>query len=316
MTGKSTGYVDVVTLGAVCADVMTRPVDRVPPVGQLTLVPEIELHLGGLAGATAVVLARLGLKVAFIGKVGQDGFGDFIVDVLKTEGVNVDKVARCTKSGTSATVVLINEQGERSFLHQIGANAELGESDFDYDFLDTVKVLHWGGPAITPGLDGEPIGHIMRKARAMGVKTSMDTCFDGQGNWFANIEHALPHLDIVMSSLDEARHYTGQDTPEAIADFYLSYGAEVAMVKLGGDGLFLKTAGKTLRLDAHAVPVVDTTGAGDAACAGFLYGVVQDWELESCAKLANAVGALTVQKMGGTEGVRSLDDALAFAGLS
>ena len=144
------------------------------------------------------------------------------------------------------------------------------------------------------------------------MKTSMVTCFDGQGVWLPHIEHALLHLDVIMSSLEEARHYSGQETPEAIADFYRSFGVDTAVIKLGAEGLFVKNAHEAHHIPAHNVTVVDTTGAGDAACAGFLYGYVQDWDLLRCGRLANAVGGLTVQQMGGAEAIRSLEETLAF----
>ena len=303
---------DVVTLGIVCADVMVRPVEEYPERGKLDLVPHLEIHLGGLAGATATVLCQLGAKAGFIGCVGEDGFGDYILHTMRAEGVDVGHVRRTAEARSSATVVLVGGDGERTFLHHIGTNALVSEADVDLDFVCAAKVLHWGGPSVTPGLDGAPIGRIFEKVRAKGVKTSMDTCFDGQGVWLPHIEHALPHLDVIMSSLEEARRYSGQETPEAIADFYRSFGVDTAVIKLGAEGLFVKNAHEAHHLPAHRVTVVDTTGAGDAACAGFLYGYVQDWDLLQCGRLANAVGGLTVQQMGGAEAIRSLEETLAF----
>ena len=304
--------VDVISVGVVCADVMVRPVESLPKRGSLALVPRLELHLGGLAGVTAAVLCRLGAKAAFMGRLGQDGFGDYVLSALKSHGVDVSRVRRTAECGTSATVVLISEDGERTFLHHLGTNVLTSESDVDFDLVAQAKVLHWGGTSITPGLDGEPIGRVFQKARAMGVKTSMDTCFDGKGIWFPHIQHALPHLDIAMSSIEEARHYTGKETPEEIADFYRSFGVESVLVKMGGEGLYVKSGKEGHHIPAHNVPVVDTTGAGDAACGGFLYGVIHGWDLLRCGRLANAAGALTVQVMGGSNGVRSLQETLAF----
>lgn len=304
--------VDVVTVGVVCADVMVRPVESLPKRGSLALVPKLEIHLGGLAGVTASILCRLGAKAAFAGRLGQDGFGDYIISNLASHGVDVSRVRRTAECGTSATVVLISADGERTFLHHLGTNVLTSEEDIDFDLVSTAKVLHWGGTSITPGLDGEPIGRVFQKARAMGVMTSMDTCYDGKGIWFPHIEHALPHLDIAMSSIEEARCYTGKQSPEDIADFYRSFGVKTVMVKMGGEGLYVKNDTEAHHIPAHKVPVVDTTGAGDAACGGFLYGVIHGWDLLRCGQLANAVGALTVQVMGGAEGIRSLDETLAF----
>jgi len=303
---------DVVSLGIVCADVVVRPIEAFPERGKLTQVPHLEMHLGGLAGVTATVLSQLGADASFLGCVGDDGFGDYLLGVMKAQGVDVSHVRRTSEAGTSATVVLVSEDGERTFLHHVGANGLVSEQDVDLDFVSQARILHWGGPSVNPGLDGEPIGRVMEKARERGLVTSMDTCFDPQGKWFAHIEHALPHLDIVMSSLEEARCYTDKDEPESIADFYLSFGVETVLIKLGGDGLYVKNSTEEHRLPAHKVEVVDTTGAGDAACAGFLYGHLHGASLLDCAKLANAVGALTVQKMGGAEAINSLDQVKAF----
>ena len=304
--------IDLVTVGIVCADVMVRPLDTYPERGKLVFARHLELHLGGLAGVTATVFCQLGGKAAFIGRLGQDGFGDYVFNTMKSQGVNLDKVQRTTEHGTSATVVLISRDGERTFIHHMGTNAVTSEQDIDLDFVRQAKMLHWGGPSVTPRLDGEPIGRVFKKARALGVKTSIDTCFDGRDIWFPHIEHALPNLDIVMSSLEEARHYTGRQNPEDIADFYLSFGPEIVMIKLGSEGVLVKNATQCHRIPAHKVRVVDTTGAGDASCAGFLFGYLQGWDLLRCGRLANAVGGLTVQQMGGAEAIGSLEQVLEF----
>ena len=303
---------DLLSLGLACADVMVRPVESLPERGKLALVPHLEIHLGGLAAVTASVFSALGGSAAFVGTLGQDGFGDYIRGALTARGVNVDQVRRVDGEGTAATVVLVSEDGERTFLHHAGCSQSLRESDIDYAFFKQGRHLHWGGPAVTASLDGEPIGRILKKARDFGLTTSMDTCYDGAGLWFSRIEHALPHLDIVMSSLEEARMYTGKQEPEEIADFYCGFGPGIALIKLGERGMFVKQGGETHYLPAHNVEVRDTTGAGDAACGGFLFGHLKGWSILESARLANAVGALTVQAMGGAEGVCSFAETMAF----
>jgi sugar/nucleoside kinase (ribokinase family) len=307
---------DMVSLGLACADVMVRPVDEPPAKGRVNLVPVLEIHLGGLAGVTAAVFARLGGSAAFIGRLGDDRFADFLHQQLADNGVMLDGLIRAPRGsgeGSSATVVLIDSEGERTFLHQTGAARGLTEADVDFDLVSKARLLHWGGPGVTPSLDGEPIGRVLKRARELGLQTSMDTCYDGEGLWAKRIEHALPHLDIVMSSLEEARMCTGQHEPEDIAAWYHDHGPSVVVVKLGPDGLLASDGDETLRVPSHRVEVVDTTGAGDASCGGFLYAWLQGWGLGRCARVANAVGALTVQHMGGSEGVASLDEVLELA---
>jgi len=304
--------VDVVSLGLACADVMVKPVTTLPEKGTLGLVPTLELHLGGLAAATASVLSQLGANVAFLGMVGNDGFGDFIVSKLNEANVNTEHVARSSEASTPATVVMIDDQGERTFLHHSGTAAHFSDKDIDETLLAEASWVHWGGPAVTPGLDGEPAGRTLKQAKENGCVTSLDTCYDGSGKWFERIEPALPHTDYVMSSLEEARAYTGCESQEDIAAFFLGHGAKGVIVKLGKNGIFASDGDLAFTIPAHDVDVVDTTGAGDAACAGFIQAQLRGWNFEESVRLANAVGGLTVQRMGGAEAVSSLDDAVAL----
>ena len=303
---------DIICLGLACADVMARPVEALPERGKLQLLPTLEIHLGGLAAVAAAVIAKLGGPVSFMGKLGTDGFGDYCAGALAGAGVNLDLLQRTTTEGTPATVVLVSKDGERTFLHHPGCSRTLRENDIDTEKFRGARHVHWGGPAVTPGLDGPPIGRIMEKAKGMGLTTSVDTCYDGLDVWFPRIEAALPFLDVVMSSIEEARMYTGKREPEAIADFYLDRGPDIAVIKLGSGGMFVKSTIERMRVPAHSVDVVDTTGAGDAACGAFVYGYTQGWELSRTVQLANAVGGLTVQAMGGAEGVVSLEETLSF----
>ena len=306
--------VDLVSVGVVCADVMARPVEEMPARGTLGLVPVLEMHLGGLAAVTASVYSQLGGKSAFLGRVGADGFGDYLLASLQQKGVDTRLVPRGPASRSSATVVMIDEAGERTFLHHTGANGRTCASDIDFSKIAhmNAKALHWGGPSIMPGLDGAPMGRVFAEARAQGLRTTMDTCYDGIGVWLPLIEDSLPHLDLIFSSYEEACCYTGENEVEAIADFYLNYGIGTAVIKLGDQGVFIKSTDEEYRIAAHKVNVLDTTGAGDAFCGGFLYGWLQSWDLERCGRLANAVGALTVQHMGGADAIRDLEQVLTI----
>lgn len=289
---------DLVTIGCVCADVKVQPVDEIPKRGTLALVPSLEMTMGGLAGVTAAVFSRLGGKAAFAGCLGKDPFGAFIIESFQELGVNTQGIRRVDNHKTAATVVLIDSKGERTFLHHVGTVGIVSEEDIDFELAKRTKVFHWGGPGLTTKLHGKPIARVFKKIQSQGVMTSIDTCFDGSGTWLPLMEEALHHTSILCTSMSEAPHYAGKSDPKDILDFFSGYGIEYILLKMGEHGMLARHKNETVAFRAHKVPVVDGTGAGDAACAGFIYGIIHGWPLAKSCALANAVGALTVQTSG------------------
>lgn len=302
---------EVTTVGVLVADIIVHPVDEWPERGRLALVRGIEMRSGGLAHTTGVTLARLGVPTAVVGRVGNDPFGTFLIDVLTQHGIDAH-VRRDTGAPTSATVVLVAGGGERSFLHQVGANGRLVEADVDQDLLSRTRVLHLGGFFILPSLDGAPAARILQRARAAGCRTSLDTAWDASGRWMSTLTPCLPHLDILFGNQDELAEVAGTRDPEVIAATLRRAGAGTVVVKLGEDGAYADGPGWRGRVPAFAVNVVDTTGAGDAFCGGFLAGELAGWDLETTTRFANAVGALCVTALGGTTGVRTMSETYQF----
>jgi len=316
VTGKAEGkpaVLDVACLGIMVADIVARPVEGLPPRGQLALVERIELHTGGCAVNTGIALARLGRRVAVLGKVGQDGLGDFVCGVLTEHGVDISGVARDAAANTSATMVMVDPGGERTFLHYLGANATLCAADVDFDVVRRARILHVAGAFLMPTFDGQQTAEVLQRAHGLGVRTSLDTAWDSTGKWLSTIEPVLPHVDYFIPSLEEAAQIAGRDEPEEVADFFLGYGMDIVALKMGAQGCFVKSPERALRLPAFRVQVVDATGAGDCFAAGFLAGLSMGWSLERTARLANAAGAACVTAMGATAGVRSLEETLAIA---
>ncbi|MCW3099816.1 MAG: Sugar kinase, ribokinase family [Chthonomonadaceae bacterium] len=305
---------EVTCVGILTADVVGKPIDALPGHGQLALVDRMELHTGGCAANTGIGLAKLGVDTAILGKVGSDGFGDFIVRRFTEYGIDVGGVARDKETATSATMVLVHADGERSFLHYLGANATFRRDDIDFEGVRRSKVLHIAGAQVLPGLDGAPMAHLLKEAKAAGVTTALDTVWDATGRWMELTGPSLPYTDYFLPSFEEARMLAGgRDTPEDVAQFLLDAGAGVVALKLGHKGCYVRAAnGEEVRLPALPVKAIDALGAGDAFVAGFLAGVVRDWNLEQCARFATAVGASCVTALGATTGIRSFDETLAF----
>ena len=303
----------ILCLGILVADVVGRPMHAVPEPGRLVLVDEMGLHTGGCAVNAATALVNLGLPVEVIGKVGADPFGDFIVDAMQERGIGTRGVKRDLEAGTSATMVMVDPDGERRFVHYIGANAYLTKEDVDLQLVSEAAILHIGGSLVLPGIDGEPTADLLQQARSLGVTTFLDTVWDDTGRWMTLLEPSLPYIDYFIPSLPEAQAITGLNEPGDVARALIDHGAGVVALKKGADGCLVMSADKeTLRLPAFDVEVVDATGAGDAFAAGFITGIWQGWSLEKTAQFASAVGALCVTGVGASGGVRSLAETIQF----
>ena len=305
---------DVVCLGILVVDLFARPVERLPAKGTLELVDEIGMRGGGSAHNTATALVRLGLRAGAAGKVGADTFGEFLLGLVNERGIDGRCVLVDRTVPTSASVVLLDSEGERTFLHLPGANGHLRAEELDRELLFSGRALHLAGALVLDHLDGEPAAEILAEAKRRGLQTSLDTIF-ASGRW----ERVLPSLaytDLFTPGLREAQAITGEEDPARAASWLRNRGVGEVIVTLGPEGCYASGAdfeGTVAPLD---VEVVDGTGAGDAFAAGLIYGKLAGWPFERRVQLANAVGALATTAVGASEGVRGLEETLALAGLA
>lgn len=305
---------DIVCLGILVADVLVRPVDTLPARGSLGLVDDVELRGGGCALNTATALARLGLTAAVAGKIGRDPFGDFIIRLLQERGLDQSRLVLDATGDTSTTVALVGADGERTFLHRIGANGTLRIDELDEQALFAARALHVGGALVMPAFDGEPMAELLRRARAAGVMTSIDTVFDPSGNW-NRVLACLHHVDLFTPGLTEATRISNVRDPLQAARRLREIGAGAVAVTLGSQGCVVSADDFEGWVEGFAVDAVDGTGAGDAFAAGFIYGNLAGWGSERSARFANAAGALAVTAIGACEGLGDLAQTLALAAM-
>lgn len=304
----------VACLGIFVADVVGKPIDALPPRGALAAVDRMELHAGGCAANTAITLARLGITTSVLGKIGADGFGDFLARTLVTNGVDTQGLVCDADAATSATMVMVGTDGERTFLHHPGANAAFTSADIAWPVIEAAPILHVAGPFLMPQFIGEDCAAVLRRAKATGKTTTLDTVWDFTGRWQSVLAPALPFLDYALPSLEEARQITGRDTPRDIAQALLEQGVGTVGLKMGDAGAYVRTAdGDEFTVPALHVSALDTLGAGDAWSAGFLCGLAHGWGLEKATRFANATGACCVQALGATTGIRSFQETYRLA---
>ena len=306
---------DVVCLGLLVADIVARPVDTYPKRGELILCDSMTTSIGGCAANTGIGLQKLGVPTAIIGKVGRDSFGDFVRQTLNDYQLDTSGVALSGEVSTSSTMVIISSDAERSFIHYIGANADFTADDIHWNLIKDAKLLHVAGHFIMPAFDGNPCAEVLKRARQLGIKTSLDTAWDASGRWMEILRPTLAHLDYFVPSFSEAQKCVDPKftSPRDVAQVFADEGVGTIALKMGERGSYIRgNDGTELQFPPYRVKAVDANGAGDAFAAGFLAGVMHGFDLETTGKLANATGACVVTQPGAVAGFRSLEATLDF----
>ena len=186
---------DVLGLGNFVVDLIGKPIERLPAPGQLQMLDALETHVGGNGPNTAGALAKLGGSVAVCGRIGDDFQGRFLLQQLEAWGADVTPVVCDERRQTGMTLVAVNRAGERSFLHDYGANAAFSPADVPWDApaLRGVRHLHLASHFVLPAMDGEPAACVLRRARERGWSTSLDTVWDFSGRGLEALQPCLPY---------------------------------------------------------------------------------------------------------------------------
>ena len=302
----------VVCAGNVVYDILVRPFDALS-WGTTTWVESIEPHLGGNGANSSFALAKLGVPVRLAGMVGADSFGDHLVGLLSGAGVDTSYVVRGAHQ-TATTVGLVNSSGARQFLHQPGCSGEVFLSPIPFvpEFIGHASHFHLANIFGLVGM--RPLGAVnLQAARAAGLTTSLDTGWDGGGEWMRLLAPCLPHVDLLFVNEDESRILSGSEYPREAAKFFRAHGASNVVVKLGAEGCYVVSEHDEVRIPAFRVPVVDTTGAGDCFAGAFLAALHHGYSTFDAARFANAVGALSIQRLGATGGLLSFEETVAWS---
>lgn len=300
-------------VGTYIVDVLGRPVSELPRGQVSMLLEEIRMTPAGTAGGTSVDLARLGAYVVAVGAIGRDLVGDFLVAGLHVAGVEPSWLARKDGVQTSATMLPIHPDGSRPAWHVPGANSTFDLDDVPWDVIGGCDAVHLGGLTALPSVDGEPAGRIVAHAREHGALTTADFLGVHGDAVLEQLSRCLPHVDIFMPNEGEAIAATGDPDVVTAARCLRELGARCVIVKSGPDGCPIVDDDGARALPAHDAPVVDTTGCGDAFCAGVIVARCAGWSIDDAARLGCATGALNMRGLGSDAGARDVAEALAFA---
>lgn len=297
---------DVSVVGLYILDVLGRPVERIPEGGNVDFIDEIRLTVAGTAGGTVVDCAKLGMKCLAVGAVGQDEKADFVLMTLEHHGIDASRMQRLDGVPTSATILNVRPNGERPALHVRGASDHFAIHPEDHAQIFDARFVHLGGTGLLRTLDGEPSRVFLQAAKAAGCTVSFDLIATDQRT-IEIVRPLLPHIDYFMPSIEEARDLSGRTHAEDVARFFLDQGVPTAVYTMGAEGALLATPDGLTCVPALDVPVVDTTGCGDAFCAGFLAARARDWDLETSVRFATAAAALVATGLGSDAGIESFE---------
>ncbi|MGD0261364.1 MAG: carbohydrate kinase family protein [Verrucomicrobiota bacterium] len=294
----------ILCVGQLVADIVVRPVARLPVSGRTDLVEDLQLLSGGCAANTAAVLAKLGAETRLAALIGRDILGDAVLADLKAAGVRLEAVVRDAAAPTTAALVMVSPTGERSFFYRRGGNEQLANHHLPDTVLKSASLVHVGGAMKLINLD---LAELLERAKSFSCVTSLDTDWDVQGDWMKKLAGALPKLDYLLTNQEEAAMLTGEQAPRDAARKLLARGPQAVVVKRGECGALLATPSGVTEFPAFRVKVRDTTCAGDCFAAGFLLGISRGWPLDQSLRLANAAGALSTTQIS-HRAITSLND--------
>lgn len=284
---------------------LVRPVEQLRWAAT-TLVDTVSQQLGGNAGSTSYTLGKLGIPTFVVTLAGRDAEAAAVMARLESAGVDTSRVMR-TDAPTSVAISLVNRAGERALLYQLGASAEefhsfpiAGAAHFHLAAVFRMKHLRRAAP------------DVLRRARELGMTTSIDTQWDTEDEWMRVLAPSLPSTDLLFVNEDEARMLTGHSDPETAARTLRDAGAKTVCIKLGPRGCAVFADNLRFTSPGFPVEAIDSTGAGDCFSAAYIAALQRNRLHQEAARIANAVGALSVQQLGATAGVLDWDETHAW----
>lgn len=306
---------DAAVFGLIVADLIAEPMDlRRPPLpGGLAITNSITLTTGGNVPNTGIAMAKLGMKVAAAGLVGEDVLGVAMVEKMRGAGLDTSAVFTDKRAQTSASIVAVEPGGERVFFHTPGVTKLLDAEAFRkcIPTIKTCAVVQVGYfgllPVLTPQLPG-----VLKelKQAAPRVKVALDTVNPPAEAGL--LWPILPYVDIFCPSRTEAQAVTGELDPTKMADVFRQYMPDGLIgIKLDADGCFLDDGREQVFAPAYKIDVVDTTGAGDTWFGGLLTALRRGMPLTQAARFANRAAADCCTAIGASAGVRSFEETVA-----
>lgn len=303
---------DVICIGTALVDSIIKGFDANPVSASGYRAISGSLNVGGEAVNESMAAAKLGLRTAILCPLGYDGAGDMIMDALNRCGVERELIVRSYDHATPVTTMFVNEDGTRKSITNGSHRYNFHPEQYLSCFRDTRAII-LGSLFRAPFDDPEVICTVLKKASAAGLLIFSDTKLPNfRFLALDDIASVLPLIDYITPNEDEAKYYTGKNSPEEMADVFLNLGVRNVIIKLGGKGCFYKGTAGTISLPAWKIEAVDATGAGDNFIAGFASEILHGGKTKEALYFANACGAVCTSAVGAGTALHSREQILRF----
>ena len=299
----------VVVIGELNIDIVAAGLSEAPKMGAEILATDFQLTLGSASAIFACGVVKLGHEVTFISRVGTDDFGKFCLAALREAGISTRHTSRDEDLKTGVTISLSTRR-DRALVTYLGTIAALGHEHIKMSWLKAHRHLHMTSYFLQTRLRPS-FPQILREARKLGLSTSFDPNSDPSHAWSDSIRNVLAHTDMLFLNETEALQLTRADTVNAALKM-LSKQVPCAVIKLGARGAVAIKNDEITSIHGFKVEPTDTTGAGDSFAAGFVSSYLRGQSIAECLHAANACGALSTLRAGGTSGQPTLQALRKF----
>jgi sugar/nucleoside kinase (ribokinase family) len=310
--------IDILAIGEINPDIVVSDPDPIPVFDEVErIVESVHMTVGSSSAIFACGAARLDLRVAYYGVVGDDAFGRFMLEAMRARGIDVSACLVDPAQRTGSTVILTSGR-DRAILTEMGAIGAMDVDAIPGSLIDRARHIH-SGCFYLQETSRDRLPGFFASVRARGITTSFDTNWDPTGNWDGGVAEMLRACDVFFPNAAEARRISRLDDVEEAARSLARIGATgrpdggpIIAVKLGAAGaLACRSEGPLIRVPAMPVEPVDTTGAGDSFNAGFLRAWLDGADLRECLRWGAVSGAISTRRLGGIDGQPTRAAALA-----
>ncbi|PYX53525.1 MAG: carbohydrate kinase [Acidobacteria bacterium] len=289
---------EIVVVSDINADLVFTGLPSLPAFRELKHATGMKFTLGGSSAIFAYNIARLGVATGFVGKVGNDHVGDFLLATLGSVGVDTSRVVR---DGARPTGICVSMSfpDEYAMVSYPGIRESFALHEIDLEYVKSARHLHLSSFYLQPGLQPGCV-EIFRTARAAGLTTSLDPDHDPREQWNGGMQELLQYVDLFLPNETEALRISQTQDLTAAARRFSQFG-HTTVIKQGREGVAVIRNGQATSAPAFEIQPLDTTGAGDSFNAGFIFKYLNRAPLQDCIVWGSACGALSTRSLGGID---------------